>query len=179
MLDEAGRPRAARQPDVPVTAAGRVGQRTLVAIHDHLRGELGRLREAVAEVAAGGADPAAARSLINRMTMRQNYWSLGAFCAAYCRVVTMHHLIEDERLFPDVRAGDPGLGPVLDRLAQEHEVIAGMLTDLDAALVALVAGSGTAEVRGRLATFADALESHLAYEESELLEPIGRLGVPI
>jgi hypothetical protein len=156
-----------------------MGQRTLVAIHDHLREELSRLREAVGDVAAGQADPAAARSLISRLTMRQNYWSLGAFCAAYCRVLTLHHTIEDERMFPDIRAAEPDLGPVLDRLAEEHEIIAGLLTDLDVALVALVAGEAADEVRTRLATLAEGLLSHLEYEESELLDPIGRLSLPI
>jgi hypothetical protein len=30
------------------------------------------------------------------MTMRQSYRPLGAFCAACCRVVRVHHGIEDE-----------------------------------------------------------------------------------
>ena len=47
-----------------------------------------RLRDLIEQVAAGHRDPAAVRSFINRMTIRQNGWTLGAFCASYCRVVT-------------------------------------------------------------------------------------------
>jgi alkanesulfonate monooxygenase SsuD/methylene tetrahydromethanopterin reductase-like flavin-dependent oxidoreductase (luciferase family) len=179
-LHEAGRPRAPRESGAVVTAQGQVGQRTLVAIHDHLRQELAQIRDAVQQVMAGTTGAAAARSLINQLTMRQNYWSLGAFCAAYCRVVSIHHTIEDEHMFVDLRRGDPRLGPVLDRLGEEHEVIAGVLARLDAALVAMVeAPERIADVRREVDLLTDSLLSHLAYEEAELLEPIGRLSLAI
>ncbi len=179
-LGEEGRPTAPRDPDLVVTAQGQVGQRTLVAIHDHLRQELAQIRDAVRQVAAGRLGAAAARSLINQLTMRQNYWSLGAFCAAYCRVVSIHHTIEDEHMFVDLRRADPRLGPVLDRLGEEHEVIAAVLSRLDAALVAMVDSPDRLdEVRREVDVLTDALLSHLAYEEAELLEPIGRLALAI
>jgi hypothetical protein len=56
----------------------------LIDVHDSLRAELSRLREVVAEVEAGESDPAALRSFFNRMTIRQNNWTLGAFCQSYC-----------------------------------------------------------------------------------------------
>jgi hypothetical protein len=46
------------------------------------------------------ADPAAARDLINQLTMRQNYSTLGAFRAQRRRVVGIHHTIEDQMMFP-------------------------------------------------------------------------------
>ena len=33
--------------------------------------------------------------MINTMTMRQNNWTLGAYCESYCRIVTGHHTLED------------------------------------------------------------------------------------
>lgn len=180
-LDEASRPRLAR-PAAPGegTAVGRANAQALVQIHDHLRAELEQVRALVEQVAAGQADPAAARSLVNRMTMRQNSWSVGAFCAAYCRVLTVHHAIEDARMFPDLRRADGGLAPVLERLEEEHEVIADVLTGLDEALVATVTDpAGVELLRERVAGLSDALLSHLAYEESELLGPIARLSVVI
>ncbi len=112
--------------------------RNLVAVHDHLRAELRQIRSAVEDVASGALEPEAARNLINRMTMRQNRWTLGSFCAAYCRVVTIHHTIEDTHLFPALAADAPGLQPVLHRLEAEHEVIADVLDRFDRALVLLV-----------------------------------------
>jgi hypothetical protein len=44
-------------------------------------------------------DISAARHHINHLTMRQNYWTLGSFCASYCRVVAIHHTIEDQTMF--------------------------------------------------------------------------------
>lgn len=148
-------------------------------IHDHLRGELARVREAVVAICDGSADAAAARSLINRMTMRQNYWSVGAFCAAYCRVLSIHHTIEDDHMFGSLRSGDRSLAPVLERLSEEHEVIADLLDRLDRALVALVTGGDAAAVEARAAVdeLCDVLLSHLAYEEEELVEPLSRLGI--
>src|SRR5262245_22836196 len=110
--------------------AGTASQQLLLAVHAHLREELDRLRQVGAEVADGELGAGTARSHLNQLAMRQNYWTLGAFCAAYCRVVSMHHAIEDHRLYPDLRAADDSLGVVLDQLAAEHEVIAGLLDEL-------------------------------------------------
>nr|WP_205864242.1 LLM class flavin-dependent oxidoreductase [Planosporangium mesophilum] len=179
-LDEATRPRAPKHPDARATAAGRAGAEALVYHHDNLRSELEQIRGVIEQVAAGHTNPAAARSLINRMSMRQNYWSLGAFCASYCRVVTLHHTIEDQHMFVALRDGDVDLGPVLDRLGEEHEVIAAVLTRLDQALVAMVADPDQLDaVRAELDTLSRMLLSHLDYEEEELLGPIARLGIVV
>ena len=45
----------------------------------------------------------AVRSAINRMTLRQNNWTLGAYCEQYCRMVTGHHTLEDVSMFPHLR----------------------------------------------------------------------------
>lgn len=97
-LDEATRPRAPRHDDAAGTASGRASAQMLSSVHAHLRSELDQIRDVVAEVAVGRSSAAVARSLINEMSMRQNYWSLGAFCATYCRVLTIHHALEDANL---------------------------------------------------------------------------------
>ena len=150
----------------------------LVSVHAHLRYELEQIRNVVAEVAAGHSTAAVARSLINEMSMRQNYWSLGAFCATYCRVLTIHHAIEDSNLFVDLRSRDESLGPVIERLSEEHEVVAAVLTRLDAALVAMVENpQNLGTVQNEVDRLTDVLLSHLDYEEEELLGPIARLGI--
>ncbi|HEY4993272.1 MAG TPA: hemerythrin domain-containing protein, partial [Nakamurella sp.] len=183
-LPVADRPSAVRSDTVtarPVTAPaiGRDNHRNLVAIHDHLRSELEQIGQAVNQVAAGELAPGAARSLINRMTMRQNHWTLGSFCASYCRIVTLHHTIEDTHMFPGLAAVAPSLQPVLDRLEAEHLVIAGVLDRFDRALVDLVreedgaevpARAGTAEIGSLAIELGDVLLSHLAYEEDQLAE---------
>ena len=118
------------------------------------------------------------------MAMRQNSWTLGAFCESYCRVVTGHHTLEDRSVFPHLRRAEPGVGPVLDRLEEEHEVIADVLDRLDRALVALVAqdayGQAGREALDELThsvdLLTDTLVSHLSYEERELSGPLARHG---
>ncbi|HET8643602.1 MAG TPA: hemerythrin domain-containing protein [Pseudonocardiaceae bacterium] len=179
-LDEADRPRRPRRADSTATESGLVGQRTLVAVHQHLRAELARIQEVVEQVAEHGLDPERARDLVNRTTMRQNYWTLGAFCASYCRVVSVHHTIEDVALFPTLRAADDTLEPVLTRLGEEHEVIAGLLDSLDRVLVELIAGRARpGDVRAATDELAATLLSHLAYEEEELLDPIGEFSIVV
>jgi len=180
VLDEATRPRAPRHDGAIGTLSGRASAQMLVGVHAHLRSELDQIRDVVAEVTVGRSSAALARSLINELSMRQNYWSLGAFCATYCRVLTIHHAIEDASLFVDLKSRDAALAPVIERLSEEHEVVAAVLTRLDAALVAMIDDpQQLTRVQTEVERLADVLLSHLAYEEQELLAPIARLGIGI
>lgn len=152
--------------------------RHLVDVHDHLRRELTRLRDLMEQVLDKSVDVGAARSELNAMTMRQNNWTLGTYCESYCRLVATHHMLEDRAVFPHLRRADPRLGPVLDRLQDEHEVIHEILEGLDRALVEFVGSpDGAAELRESVDLLTDALLSHLSYEERELVEPIARSGI--
>jgi hypothetical protein len=177
--DESTRPTG---PPAPAGATYSAGQRAdgqhLVDVHDYLRGELAQVRDLVRQVAAGVLDVGDARSVISTMTMRQNSWTLGAYCAGYCRVVTMHHRLEDQRMLPHLRSAEPGLAPVVDRLEQEHRVIHDVLDQVDAALVELVRRPGAlGELQEAVDLLTDTLLSHLSYEERELVEPLARLGL--
>jgi alkanesulfonate monooxygenase SsuD/methylene tetrahydromethanopterin reductase-like flavin-dependent oxidoreductase (luciferase family) len=183
--NEAGA-RAAREAqrlvaeEEPVPDVGRAGRQTLLAIHQHLRQELAKLREVIQEVRDGRSSAVQARSYLNEMTMRQNYWTLGAFCSAYCRVVSVHHAIEDQSLFADLKAADQSLTPILERLRHEHEGIARVLGDIDAALVTMVEDEKHLDdTQAAVEHLSDALLAHLQYEEDQLLEPIGRLAIRI
>jgi alkanesulfonate monooxygenase SsuD/methylene tetrahydromethanopterin reductase-like flavin-dependent oxidoreductase (luciferase family) len=165
---------AARTYGAREQAAGR----HLIDVHDALRAELAQLRDLVGQVAAGTAEAAAVRSFITRMTIRQNNWTLGTFCETYCRTVTNHHTLEDRSVFPHLRRSEAGLGPVIDRLEEEHEQIADLLERVDRALVALVAAeeNGIDGVGRAMDLLTDALLSHFSYEERELVEPLARHG---
>ncbi len=126
---------------------------------------------------------APARSAINTMTMRQNNWTLGAYCESYCRIVTGHHSLEDHSMFRYLRRADPAAAPVVDRLAEEHVVIHDVLEQVDRALVELVSvpAGGTGEALERFSLtvdlLTDTLLSHLSYEERELLHPLAQHGM--
>ena len=146
--DEGTRPTFPAPASFTYSAVQQAAPQHLIDVHDALRAELARLRDIVEQVADGRTSVGSARSAINRMTLRQNNWTLGAYCEQYCRIVTGHHTLEDVSVFPHLRRVD-GVGPVLDRLEEEHEVIAELLDHLDRALVALVAdeGSGTQKLQ--------------------------------
>ncbi|KRE56189.1 LLM class flavin-dependent oxidoreductase [Phycicoccus sp. Soil748] len=175
--DESTRPSAPFDPDERFTASQQATGQHLVDVHDHLRGELERLRDVVEQVAQGEVDAGRARNIINELTMRQNNWTLGAYCASYCRVVTGHHTLEDRSMFPHLRHSDPQLAPVIDRLEQEHHVIHDVLEQVDRALVQMVSGEqGTAVVREAVDLLSATLLSHLSYGERELVPALSRHG---
>jgi alkanesulfonate monooxygenase SsuD/methylene tetrahydromethanopterin reductase-like flavin-dependent oxidoreductase (luciferase family) len=157
----------------------RAGGQHLVDVHDGLRAELVQLRGLIEQVAAGAMDAGSARSHIAEMTLRQNDWTLGAYCASYCRIVTTHHAIEDQSMLPHLRSADPRLAPVVDRLQEEHVVIHDLLERVDRALVGLVSDpvDGMVALRAAVDLLTDGLLSHLSYEERELVEPLARLGM--
>jgi hemerythrin-like domain-containing protein len=180
--DEASRPTYPLRPDPAAQQAYSAQQlavpQHLVDVHDHLRAELAQVRDVVDKVVQGHLSVGAARSAVNAMTMRQNNWTLGAYCESYCRIVTGHHTLEDTGIFPHLRASDPDAAAVIDRLEEEHEVIHDVLDDVDRSLVALVADEpGALERLQRVVDLlTDTLLSHLAYEERELLHPLARHG---
>lgn len=156
----------------------------LVEVHDYLRNELDQVRDIVRQVREGHTSVGQARSVINTMTMRQNNWTLGAYCESYCRIVTGHHTNEDRGMFPHLLRADPALEPVITRLHDEHEVIAGLLDGLDRALVALVADPGYGsdgqrsldELSDALDHLTESLLSHLSYEEEALHDALATHG---
>ncbi|RDI33113.1 hemerythrin domain-containing protein [Lentzea flaviverrucosa] len=177
LWDESTRPRGPEpEADAVYSVSGRAMGRQLVGVHDHLREELAKVRSIIEQAVNGTIGVGEARSEINTMTMRQNNWTMGAYCESYCRLVTLHHTLEDTSLYPQLREGDARLGPVLDRLTEEHHVIHEVLERLDAALVATVAEPRKiVQVQEAVDLLTDTLLSHLSYEEHELLEPMARI----
>ncbi len=177
VLDEATRPQAPRPAGVRYTPGQRSAAQHLVDIHDHLRAELEEIRALVERVVTDVLSPAAARSHVSVMTMRQHNWSLGAYCQSYCRVVTGHHTLEDMAMLPHLRSTEPALVPVVDRLQAEHVVIHEVLEELDRALVRFVDDPGRGqELQESVDLLTDTLLSHLSYEEHQLVEPLARYG---
>jgi alkanesulfonate monooxygenase SsuD/methylene tetrahydromethanopterin reductase-like flavin-dependent oxidoreductase (luciferase family) len=181
---EDDRPVTTKPDDTAYTPAQQAASQHLVDVHDHLRTELAQVRDVVDQVRRGLLSVGQARSVINTMTMRQNNWTLGAYCESYCRIVTGHHTLEDRSVFPHLRRHQPSLTHVIDRLEQEHHVIADVLEQVDEALVGIVGsdGYGTAgrealeELQRTVDLLTDTLLSHLAYEERELVHPLAQHG---
>ncbi len=57
---------------------------------------------------------------------------LRAHCLAFCSALERHHVGEDTHAFPAVEEDFPELGPTLELLRRDHEMIAGILARLAA-----------------------------------------------
>ena len=156
----------------------------LVDVHDHLRGELAQLRDIVGQVRRGAMSTGAARSVINTMAMRQNNWTLGAYCETYCRLVTGHHTLEDRSIFVHLRGARarprPGHRPARAGAPRHRRrARAGRRRPRRARRDRRVRPLGQEaldEIQRALDLLTDTLLSHLAYEERELLHPLARHG---
>lgn len=176
--DESTRPRRPESgPEVTYSERGREVGKHLIDVHDHLRHELRELRSLIEQVREGARSAGEARGELNRMAMRQNDWTLGAFCSRYCVAVAGHHSLEDVSVFPHLRRAEPALEEVIDRLADEHLAIGDALAAVDRALVAHINDPADFEpLQITVDALTDALLSHLSYEERELVEPLARVG---
>ncbi|HEX4678339.1 MAG TPA: LLM class flavin-dependent oxidoreductase [Gaiellaceae bacterium] len=176
--DELTRPhRPESSPQVTYTPRGALIGQHLVDVHDMLRTELTELRQILAQVRDGVVSAGNARSALNEMALRQNDWTLGAFCARYCGALTQHHGLEDEAIFPHLAQSDPTLEPVIERLVAEHLVIHDAIQEVDRALVGhMNHPDDYAPIQTAIDFLTDALLSHLSYEEHEIVEPLARLG---
>jgi hypothetical protein len=177
--NEGTRP-SAPEPDATVqfTRRGLAAGKHLVDVHDHYRAELAQVRDILTQVRTAALDIGAARAELNALSLRANDWTLGSFCQSYCVALAQHHGLESDGMFPYLRARDPQLGAVLDRLDDEHHVIADLLEAVDRALVDLVrTPSDHTGIQAAVDLLTDALLSHLSYEEQELLAPLSRFGM--
>ena len=72
---------------------------------------------------------------------------------------------------------DRALEPVIERLTDEHLVIHDAIQAVDRSLVRHMSHPDDFEpIQAALDFLADALLSHLSYEEHEIVEPLARLG---
>ncbi len=176
--DESTRPRRPESStEISYTRRGRLVGQHLIDVHDMLRRELAELRDLLGQVREGALTAGDARSALNDMTLRQNDWTLGAFCARYCGAITGHHGLEDDAIFPHLARSEPSLSPVIDRLVAEHLTIHDAVMAVDRALVDHINHpTDYRAIQSAIDLLTDALLSHLSYEEREIVEPLARLG---
>ncbi|WP_265446478.1 hemerythrin domain-containing protein [Flexivirga meconopsidis] len=169
VAERPGAPAIAPQRFVPM---GEQNARWLRSLHEHLREALADIRAAVAAVIAGSAAPESARASVNDAARVVGRGDLAHECVLFSRELEGHHGSEDTHMFPMLRAVEPAVAPVTERLAAEHHVIAEALEHLDRLLVRLMHDESDDAVLGEIAEFAAVFEqqlnSHLAYEEDQL-----------
>lgn len=77
-----------------------------------------------------------------------------------------HHMVEDQNIFPSVRAQDPSLGAVIDQLVAQHHRIDPLLESGDRAFAGLAQPQEAALIVGQLSAL---LDEHLALEEAHVI----------
>jgi len=134
---------------------------------------------AVAGVRRGEVPVDDVRDAVHRLAPQVTEQQLAGFCGQLCHFVTMHHTIEDQAMFPAV-AAHPDYAPVAERLVDEHLVIHDHLLRMDRAAVVVAADpTRMPELAVAFTELRRVLESHFTYEEGEMTEALGVLGLRI
>lgn len=176
-IDDASRPRVAGAVDL--TPRQRMAGDHLRAIHDHFRGQLAELTRAVDALRDGTGTAGDVRAGVHALAPALSAQQVAGMCGQVCRFLTMHHTIEDQSMFPAVATLE-AYAPVAARLAEEHLVVHAHLERVDNLAVAVAADpSRGAALADAVAELRADLESHFAYEETEMTEPLGLLGLGI
>ena len=139
-------------------------------VHGMIRRDLETVRE-LATAVRDGLPPFEVEAAIRSLATNGPLWQLKVNCLRYCHFVESHHRLESIALFPAIRAHDPDLGPVVDKLEADHHVVSGHLDEVEAATRALGA-AGSAGRRGDLIAALERLSAdllaHLDFEEDSL-----------
>ena len=131
-------------------------------VHGMIRRDLETVRGLAERARELPADELAAE--VGALRANGPLWALKVNCLHYCRFVHGHHHLEDVALFPALRAADPELTPVVDRLEGDHRRVAAQLDEVEAA----VAADDRDRLVPALNTLTETLLEHLAFEEESI-----------
>jgi hypothetical protein len=180
LLDDATRPKA---PGIEgITEAQRRRGKGLALIHDYHLTQMNEVRWMMEQVEAGEQSAATLVDAISSMQMAANYRIFGNLCGRECHMLTLHHTIEDESIFPVLREGSDGLRRVVERLSEEHAVVHQLLERLHAHAIKAVQEPGSetfAALKAAFLALDRVVRSHFGYEQEELEEALGYFAVPL
>jgi hypothetical protein len=152
----------------PETEQGKALFQELLWVHGAIRRDLGVVEELAGAVLSGLAAEEA-RERVEALKTSGPLWQLKVNCLRYCRFVHSHHNAEDALFFPTLRAANPGLAPVVDKLEADHRTVSDLLDEVEAA-----AGDLDGDDEASRARLADGLKGlaaellvHLDFEERE------------
>jgi Hemerythrin HHE cation binding domain len=149
----------------------------LLWIHSVIRSDL-EIVEKLASDVGNGLPGEAVEDALGELKTNGPLWRLKVNCLRYCSHVHAHHGAEDVLLFPALRAADPSIGGVVDRLEADHRRVSDLLDTVEAAARALTEMNG-ADTRQRVIDGLQDLHvhllEHLDYEERHAGPTIRRL----
>ena len=141
--------------------------RELLWVHSAIRRDLEIVEELAADV-GDGLPGEAVQDTLQELKTSGPLWRLKVNCLRYCSFVHSHHGAEDVLLFPALRAADPSIGPVVDRLEADHARVSDLLDVVEAAARELTETNGGYARRRVIDGLRDLhvhLLQHLDYEE--------------
>ena len=151
----------------PETDRGRAIFEELLWVHSIIRRNL-EIVEALAADVDEGLPGEAVQDALAELKTTGPLWQLKVNCLRYCSQVHAHHGAEDVLLFPVLRAADPSIGSVVDRLEADHARVSDQLDAVEAAARALTDTNGADARRRVIDGLRDLhvhLLEHLDYEE--------------
>lgn len=179
-FDDATRPPIPALPGI--TERQKLPGQHLEMIHDHLRDNMVTLGRLIERAAEGKANADEVKAETADLVMVTNYRRFGTLCGQYCQFVHGHHSIEDQALFPSIRAQSPAFKAIADRLEAEHVVVHQLLESLIDALIALADAPSREKFDDAVEVYR-ALErvllSHLGYEEEAIGDALGYFDIGV
>jgi hypothetical protein len=167
--------------DRPEDPRGRALYDELLWVHGRIRQDL----ESVERLAVEALDGRPAEELaeeLKRLETSGPLWKLKYGCLHYCRFVHAHHNAEDVMFFPRVRAANPAMAPVIERLEAEHREVSDLLDRVELGAGAIghedagdEESSARVELAAALRRLADHLLAHLSFEEEHLRPTLVRM----
>ncbi|RKT86731.1 deazaflavin-dependent oxidoreductase, nitroreductase family [Saccharopolyspora antimicrobica] len=144
----------------------------LVEAHDWLRAELAELHRQVDEIIEGDASCSGLERAKPDLAQQ-----LRTHCTEFCSALKQHHTGEDRGAFPMLAQQFPELAPALEKLGQEHELVARLQEEIRRLVDEYEPGkSDPAHLKSRLETMTSELEAHFRYEERTIVAALNTLG---
>lgn len=179
-LDEASRPKAPKIEGL--TPEQRLRGKRLAMIHMMHLQQIAQVEQVLRQIEEGRAEAARAAETIADLHMIVSYRLYGNLCGRECRLLTFHHMSEDEQIFPVLMHGSEGLRRVIERLSKEHGVIHALLERLEDQAIALLEEpeqTNFVRLKEIFEQVTRTVRSHFGYEQVELEEAIGFYNIPM
>jgi deazaflavin-dependent oxidoreductase (nitroreductase family) len=143
----------------------------LVEVHDWLRKELVELRRQVDEAFSAGD------GITPRLPELQLEEQMRAHCLSFCGALNRHHVGEDAAVFPTLARQFPALRPALEKLAEEHKVVARLSGEIQRLVGDYDPATGDPQrLLDELDRLTAELDAHFRYEEGSIVQALNATG---
>ena len=169
--------RVATFDEMPETLIGRALYEELLWVHSMIRRDLGTVQKLAADVANTMPAHQLAEEIKN-LKRDGKLWQLKMGCLRYCRFVHSHHNLEDAAFFPSLRAVNPALNPVVDKLEEDHRKVSDLLDAVEEGadiLTKIDSDAVRRSIGDTLTVLSERLLEHLDYEELNVGPTIRRM----